>query len=1035
MTGNEGKVLKIDNRTAADIEEKIEELSRSYTPEWHFDRKDPDIGSVIAKLFAQQMKENIDLENRMLERYHAEFINMLDLSLKPAKPAGSMVKFDLVDDAVNGVAMKKGTRLVTGDSGDESGQVIFETDREIYVTNSRLTDAFMTDREDATFVPLLGEFKPMLLVDGVAESVSEGEGEGSGENEEPTPEEQEAASENGIFRTIRPFVLFSEAGNIARSALVMYHESLFDIENEPIYIRLSGNDEIIKAIAEEKYVFSYYTKKGYTPFDSVRILEDHETIELIKSEKNRHHIIGGRSYGIVVLESKETVKEDKELSTIGLSSSGRERSAEFVSDGSLDLNVTKFAPFSDTLSVYNECYIGHDLYFGEAGSKITISFHTEYKDRGLYLTKQEEEAELKIIKKKPKVEPADVPADAYADEITLEYFNGQGWKMLKCIGDNTQIFANAQAGDSVISFVCPSDWEQTQAGAYTGRAVRMRLMRSDNCFLRPGMHHYPIVEDLKISFTYEGHFVNPEKLYRVAGTRKKEITEDLKSSKRFVAMSGGSYAEDALYLGFSDRMENGPVSIYFELDDVQNMTALKCSFEYSSSNGFRHMKVVDNTRDFSRSGTVSFMPPSEMHQTVLEGRKRYWIRVRREHANGEMETSLFLPHIRKILLNVVNVSNIVTGREENYYISDAAPDQRIVLPGGSIIDADVWVNERDVISRDEIERYQEEKPDEIRVERDTLGSISAVYVKWHETDSFLNTPDRRSYMIDRFSSELVFSDGIKADIPRVVDDVSLKVRVRSSDGEAGNVDAYAINQTAGTRLYINNVYNPVKAYGGSNMETTSEALSRGANLLYGRSRLVSTGDYIFTILAYSKNIDKAACIPGERVDCEGSPADISFVLLMHDFREGSFSFHRIAPPLKKHLIENSAMTVSPDHMYIVEPIFVTVSVNVWADVDDMDAAFETQSLIKETLIEYLNPVSVAGDRGWDIGVIPKRSQIQMKLGSLKSRAVIRNISVIAHYVDKDGEHETDIADLKVSPFMVVKSGEHKVHISFGSKEL
>ncbi len=1014
--------MKIDNRTVSDIEEKIERLAKSYVPEWHFDRQDPDIGSAIARLFAVQMKENIDLENRMLERYHAEFINMLDLSLKPAKPAGSMVKFDLIDDAVTGTHMRKGTRLVTGEAGDTGEQVIFETDRDIYVTNSRLTDAFMTDREDATFVPLLGEFPPVLLVDGVAEITDDEE------TSEEEAEEAESLTAGGVYRRIRPFVLFSESGNIARSALVMYHESLFDIEDEPIYVRLSGNKDMIEAIEKGDYVLGYYTKKGYIPFESVKILDDRMTIELIKHEKNRHLIFGNRSYGVIVLEAKEPVKKEQELSGIGLSSSGREREAEFVSDGSLELDVNRFAPFSDTLSVYNECYIGHNLYFGEAGSKITVSFRTEYRERGLYLTKQEEEAELKIIKRKPKVDPADIPADAFADEISLEYFNGQGWKNLKCIGDNSQIFARGQAGESVITFICPPDWEATQAGAFTGRTIRMRLMRSDNCFLRPGMHHYPIIRDLKISFTYEGHFVDPERLFRVAGTHKKEITERLKSGKQFVAMSGGTYAEDALYLGFSDRMENGPVSLYFELDDVQNMTSLKCCFEYSSANGFRHMKVVDSTRDFSRSGTVIFMPPSDMQETVLEGRKRFWIRVRREHASRDADTILFLPHIRKILLNVVNVSNIVTGREENYYISEAAPGQRIVLPGESIIDADVWVNERDVISREEMEKFLEEDPDNIRVERDSLGSVSAVYLKWHETDSFLNVKDRRSYMIDRFSSELVFSDGIKADMPRVTDDISVKVTVRSSSGEAGNVEAYAINQTAGTGLYINEVYNPVRAYGGSNMETTAEALRRGANLIYGRSRLVSTGDYIFTILAFSRSIDKAACIPGERVDCEGSPADISFVLLMRDFNEGSFSFHRIAPPLKKHLIENSAMTVSPDHMYIVEPIFVTVSVDVWAEVEDMDEAFETQSLISRTLNEYLSPVSVNGEGGWDIGVIPKRSQIQMRLGTLRSHAVIRNISVIAHYVDKDGEHETDIVDLEVSPFMVVCSGEHKVHI-------
>ena len=1023
--------MKIDDRNIADIEDKIEELSRSYVPEWHYDREDPDIGSTIARLFAMQMKENIDLENRMLERYHAEFINMLDLSLKPAKPAGSMVKIDMVEDTIGGTHMRKGTRLVTGDSGAAGDQVIFETDKEIYVTNSRLTDAFMTDREDATFVPLLGDFSPVLLIDGVAEQDESEEGAETEQEETPA----EPVFSTGAGRSIKPFVLFSEDGNISRSALVMYHESLFDIENEPIYIRLSGGSELTEAIEKGEYVLSYYTKQGYTPFDSVKILDDRETIELRKHEKNRHLIIGGKSYGVVVLESKETVRENVELTGIGLSSSGGEREAEFATDGSNDMDVKGFAPFSDTLSLYNECYIGHDLYFGEAGARITLSFHTEYRERGLYLTKQEEEAELKIFKRKPKVEPADVPADAYADEIGLEYFNGQGWKKLECEEDQTQIFAKAQAADSVINFICPADWRPIQAGAYTGRAIRMRLMRSDNCFLRPGIHHYPVIEGLKVSFSYEGHFVNPSKLFRVAGTTKKEITELLKTGKEFTAMSGGAYAEDALYLGFDRRIESGPVSIYFELDDVQNMTSLRCTFEYSTGTGFRHMKVVDSTKDFSRSGTVTFMPPSDMQAVSLEGRSRFWIRVRRDHAQSRDEASLFLPHIRSILLNVVNVSNTVTGNEENYYISEAVPDQRITLGAGSILDAEVWVNERDTITTEETDKYLAEAPEDIRIEKDALGSISAVYIRWHETDSFLKVKDRRSYMIDRFTGELVFSDGIKADIPRVTDDVSIKVRVRSSDGEAGNVDAYAINQTAATRLYISGVYNPVRAYGGSNMETTEEALVRGANLLYGRSRLVSPADYIFTILAYSKSIDKAACIPGERVDCEGNPADISFVLLMRDYDEGSFSFHRIAPPLKKHLIENSAMTISADHVYIVEPIFVTVSVRVWAEVNDMDLSFETQSLIVQTLTGYLDPVSNGDDPGWDIGVVPKKAQILMRLGTLKSHAVIRNISVIARYVDRTGEHETDISDLEVSPFMVVRSGEHKVNITLAAKEL
>ena len=166
------------------------------------------------------------------------------------------------------------------------------------------------------------------------------------------------------------------------------------------------------------------------------------------------------------------------------------------------------------------------------------------------------------------------------------------------------------------------------------------------------------------------------------------------------------------------------------------------------------------------------------------------------------------------------------------------------------------------------------------------------------------------------------------------------------------------------------------------------------------------------------------------MDGRNRPQDISFVLLMKDYMEGSFSFHRIAGQLKQYLLDRSPVTISPEHVFIVEPIFVTYSVSVWCTVRDEDASFETQNLIISTLKEYLNPVSGRGQSGWPIGVLPKKAQILMKLGTLKSRAVVKKTVISVQYVDKDGEHVMDIEDVKVSPFMVVRSGEHKAYIDY-----
>ena len=59
------KELKLDSRTQRDLCRRVEELAASYTPEWRFDRRDPDIGSALALIFTGQMAENIRRMNQL----------------------------------------------------------------------------------------------------------------------------------------------------------------------------------------------------------------------------------------------------------------------------------------------------------------------------------------------------------------------------------------------------------------------------------------------------------------------------------------------------------------------------------------------------------------------------------------------------------------------------------------------------------------------------------------------------------------------------------------------------------------------------------------------------------------------------------------------------------------------------------------------------------------------------------------------------------------------------------------------------------
>ena len=1012
-------------QSVEEIENKIEELRKSYVPEWKFDRNNPDAGSVIAKVFARQTEENNRLMSQMPERYHMEFVNMLDSTLRPAQPAASMVVFNLEGNSIMGTQVPKGTRLTADSDDTDSGFIVFETERNLYVTESQIKCVFMTDAEDGTLTPLYGDIKaPEIIPSNLLSFDDE-------ELEETEQETVTVVDELLMDRTslIPPFTLFGEKKSIGKSVLIMYHDRLFDGVDEPIYIRFEGADELVERIEKGEFSFKYLEKRKLLECEHVKLLEDEKTFEVVKRNPGSKIKVGSGEARVIILEAKDTMTDNLDIERVLVSAAGDSKLPEYVGDGTVEFGTSKFNPFSDTLAVYNECYIGHNPCFSKRGSKITLNFKVSYHENQIRLTPEQEEMELAVVKLKPKKTPLDLTATAKVDEITIEYYNGIGWKKLKCDTEYGELFAGCEEGDYKLSFICPADWEESENGPYSGRCLRIRLTRSDNCFMRPAIHVYPTIEKFTITYSYEGKFVAPTKLERIAGTRKDDITGFLNSDKPFTAFSGIEYHDDALYIGLDKKLVEGPISIYFQLSDTSNQNGVRCNLEYSSSSGFSKMRFTDLTEDFTRSGTLMFLPPADMQECTLEGNRLYWIKLIRSKAQSSDFNDIFLPHIVKLCLNAVIVTNVQTSEEKDYYIEEVMPNMSVALGSKNILDAMVWVNEKDYTRKEEKERLLAEEPEKVRAEYDFLGRISAFYVLWNEVDNFDDATDRRSYRIDRMRGRIIFSDGSKCDIPRVTDDIAFKARVRSTDGEYGNLSEGRITDLVGAAPFIDSVSNPIRAHGGSNLETLDHALTRCAGIMNSRWRLVTENDYTRFVMEYSDSIDKTKVVVGKTIDGQTNQDAITIVLLMKDYADGAFSYHRIAGGLKKEILQNCELTVTEDNLHIVEPIFVDISVNIWALVMDMDDSFEVQNEAKNVLAEYLNPISGPEHEGWNIGVLPKQSQILMRLGVLRSRAVIQRITMTARYIDHTGEHEMDAKDIELSPFMVTRSGTHKVIIT------
>ncbi len=1017
--------------------EKIRQLAKSYTPEWHFDEEHPDIGTAIGQTYASQTGEILAAMANVTDRYHAEFVNFLDLSLLPAKPARCVCLLSLVGDTIPGAPVAKGTKLVASLMDRED--VVFETEHNLYVTRAHITDVFSTSKSDGRPVPLKGRFYADPVIPG---------------QEEPEEEEEDDLDTS---RFLKDFTLFGDAKGIGERSVLFLHPSLFDVQgNQYIYVRLDPNSELPAQVKNGAYAFYYYAEEGLMPFEEVEDQGD-GCFVLKKSQPCKRLVLdepdgGEREYSILALRSRGPVREVEAANYVRFASLGEAQPAEYVTTGSQNLDPRNFAPFLDTFTLFSECYIGHETYFSKCGARLKVSFSLFYEETQILVPREEEDTSLKIIKRKPRAAHVDMPVQVYAQEIALEYYNGTGWATMPCDQELARLFASGQAKEVTFTFVVPDDWEPIAVGAQECRYLRLRLLKADQCYQRPGIHFTPQIRDLSLSFSYLESYVDAKRIFRMDGTRRHEITASFlraglagggrkgEAPVPFPLLIPSHYQEDALYLGMDYRMEEGPVSLFFHLQEDTRFSRLSVRFEYSSGSGFKAMRVVDHTEGFTKSGIVVFVPQPDMQEMELEGKRRYWIRIlrlggsKKERDASGQEKKSSLPRILAIEPNAMQVSNIETIDEREFYVDSPQPNMAFGLSERNILSVDVWVNEMGTLSEEMMQRMETEHPEKVRCSKDAAGRFTSFFVLWTETDSFLGSKDRRVYVLDRQNHWILFGDGIHTDYPKVTANTAMMVRIRRCVGRLGNVPAGSITGTRGNLPFIGDITNPVRAYGGSDIETVPAALRRGADMLHSRGRLISAGDYERAVQGFSDAIEQVRGLVSEDVEkLSCADKELVLVILMKDYAYGSFSFHQLEDPLRAFLGQRCEITMPMDRVAIIEPVFVEISVDIWANVADIDDSFELAPMVQQLLDGFLCPVAGEGHLGWKIGTLPQASQIQMCLGALKSRMMIKKISLSASYTDAEGRHEVDLSELAPAPYMVCKSGIHRVHILYAQE--
>ncbi|MCK5109835.1 MAG: hypothetical protein KAR25_09100, partial [Methanosarcinales archaeon] len=130
---------KIDKRSPEDLMGEIRSLIPFYTPEWKPSKDDS--GIALAEIFTSMMGTVIHRLNQVPEKNFTAFLEMLGVKLLAPQPAIAPITFSLSKGTKEHVFVREGTQMAAGD-------ILFETEKSMLATPSRLTRVYGVDAVD-----------------------------------------------------------------------------------------------------------------------------------------------------------------------------------------------------------------------------------------------------------------------------------------------------------------------------------------------------------------------------------------------------------------------------------------------------------------------------------------------------------------------------------------------------------------------------------------------------------------------------------------------------------------------------------------------------------------------------------------------------------------------------------------------------------------------------------------------------------------------------------------------------------------------
>lgn len=991
---------KLDHRDRHDILEQLRTLASGYVPEWRWDDREPDVGVILAHLYAAMMENSISKYNRSMYNHYLAFLNLLGTRLLPPSPAEGMISIGVTAGG-EGVYVDKGTAVYAAADTD-SGRVFYETTEAVRALDTEVDRVFFTSATRDTIVCAYtrGEETAPIQLFGF-----------------------------DAYPQLQSHVLYF------RDDAVFYTKDRTDLT---LFLTHRHSEKQSRLLLEafsdpETVTWEYHSGSQWHEMDCVTPME---TGIRLQGRQGSHPVSTeqGDSMGLLRCRLKKIPPGGLYLTDVSWTAEGAGLIPDALSTDGVELKKENFSPFGDVLSIFSGFNISNREAFSKAGAIIELHFTLDY-----FKAPIEQSGVLGDLTNYRSIMTREDFAtvqerDVRIERVLWEYWNGLGWARLFPDGTYEDFFTPDDQGGGTkrLSFRCPADMEEVVLGASSGLFIRARIDKLSYMFSTAGNYIMPFVRHLELSYHYDAQPVPCREILVESNVEQRR--RPLPDSGQEPLVTASLCPDPAMYLCLSGPLQGGPLRIFWDIQEGVFPDPPSLRWEYyglttNGEAGWKSIEVMDLTENLTKSALVTLVGKPDFVRARFFGAEGYFLRLvdadrRYDRADGRRN-----PVVRGIWPNTVPVIQRERRLPEYFYIARGEQNKRCNLTVSNLAEVRVWVNEHGTLSVKEEEQFLNDT--EVLVKRSAEGAVTETWVPWHEVDRLeAAAGDERAYLVDYAEGAVVFGDGHHGRIPPDSTSESIMVQYVVCDGSFGNIPPQSILGFASRPPGVTWVTNRKPINGGADMETIDQAARRRTGELLGMDRIVTLEDFQQAVLASNRNICRVKCVA--HVDRYNRPAEgkLAVAVLLREYRQGGELFDTVVRSAREIIARKASILLAGSgKVDIFEVRYVEIFVVVDAVISDYNVYHEAHQAISRRLEEFLNPITGNfNGQGWEIGQLPGRELIYNSIKTVKKIKWIKGLHMFTYVVTEQGRQAVEFDQIRRDAFTVPVCGEPEINL-------